>query len=475
MRKIAFRFLVTACAFAATAVSTPSIRSAAAADSPAPLRPAAIEPAPLTMAPGQAAPVQEPTRGVGKPESAGGQSAKQTTKPASKQTANSATSSRRQPSDSPANQAVSLRSSSAIPATSDVEPRISDESPTGAPSVESPSGETTPNATPTTETQRELHPNGAVRIEREVRRLDNGKLIHHGMWKWQDASGRLMAAGNFDHGLRQGHWTRLHFREESDVFKDAAYDGFASPFTSDAMFDAGKMHGLWTLRDFEGRPIVSIQYRNGVRHGTATWWYANGKKLQQIEYVDGLMDGEVIKWSVTGDETVRRSLHAGRELVVASKKYPGGHRKSSVTVLTAPLVPAGEDDWWTGERTLYQVDGQDARQGITVLWYPNGQTQRHGDFDRDMPVSTHTWWHANGNRQTQGDYRLGRMHGPWTWWHANGQELAKGEFHDGVPVGTWQWRSVEGAVIARGPATPYEGFAQADQDAPPIAPVAQAK
>lgn len=320
------------------------------------------------------------------------------------------------------------------------------------------------------ETVREHHPHGALRIERQVRRNSSGKLEHHGQWKWWDASGRLMAAGVFENGQRQGPWIRIHFREEGGVFQEPAYADFSSPFSSEALFDQGKMNGLWTMRDAQGRPITTIAYRHGQRHGTATWWYANGAKLQEIEYIDGLMDGEVVKWNPAGEEIFRRSFQAGRELVVSSKKYPQGQKMSSVTVLAAPLVPEGEDDWWTGERTIYQVEGQDARQGISVQWYPNGQTRRHGDFDRDLPVSTHTWWHPNGAKSAQGDYRLGRMTGRWTWWHPNGNEAATGEYRDGEPIGAWTWTTADGMQISRGSPALREHIAVDDRDAAPLPP-----
>lgn len=84
--------------------------------------------------------------------------------------------------------------------------------------------------------------------------------------------------------------------EEATAFQEEPYVGFAAPFSSEAVFANGLLHGNWLVSDAHGRPITSIHYREGLRDGNATWWNPQGGKVQQIEYKAGLLDGELVKW-----------------------------------------------------------------------------------------------------------------------------------------------------------------------------------
>jgi antitoxin component YwqK of YwqJK toxin-antitoxin module len=376
------------------------------------------------------------------------------------------TSLRRMPaSESPrtANSAHSVSASARV--AKSVEPS---ESPTPAKSAASEDSLADAEA----DVERELYSNGAVRTSREVLHLPSGKTVSHGAWRWWDEAGQLIASGDFQDGKREGVWKRSYDPTESPTFAEEPYVGFTAPFHSVAGFQAGLLHGEWKISDARGRPIVSIQYREGQRDGIAIWWNPQGQKTQQVEYRAGLLEGDFVKWDSRGEEIFRRGFQESREILIDSTSHPNGRRRSAVTVLSAPLRPEGKDDWWTANRALYRPEGREERQGMALQWYANGQVRRQGDFDEDQPVGTHSWWYENGQLTARGDYHRGAPHGPWTWWHLNGQEQAKGEFDDGQPVGTWTWFREDGSVQAE--SSRVGSVTQsADRDATPLPPKAR--
>jgi hypothetical protein len=84
---------------------------------------------------------------------------------------------------------------------------------------------------------------------------------------------------------------------------------------------------------------------------------------------------------------------------------------------------------------------------MTALWHANGQIARHGAFEHDLPVGTHTWWFAQGQKAVSGDFVDGHAEGEWIWWRPSGQERARGTFSCGLPVGDWRWTRVDGSTV----------------------------
>ncbi len=305
----------------------------------------------------------------------------------------------------------------------------------------------TAEGAPSATEEKDFHPDGSVRIIRHVRQnLAGGKQLH-GAWQWWDMAGRLVADGEFVNGLREGRWRRLHSLEDTPSFRDSRYAGFEPPFLSEAVFRDGKLHGLWKITDAGGRPTSAVRYVAGEREGLAEWWYASGRRSQQAEYRAGRLHGELVRWNAGGDERFRRGFEDAREVLMQTSAYPGGQRRSSLTLLTAPLLLNGRDDWWTAYQANHRPEGSDERHGITALWHANGQIARHGAFEHDLPVGTHTWWFAQGQEAVRGDFVEGHAEGEWIWWRPSGQERARGRFHCGLPVGEWRWTRVDGSSV----------------------------
>jgi antitoxin component YwqK of YwqJK toxin-antitoxin module len=260
-------------------------------------------------------------------------------------------------------------------------------------------------------------------------------------------AGRLVADGEFVNGLREGRWRRLQSPEDSPPFRDPLYAGFDSPFLSEAGFHQGKLHGVWKVTDARGRPASFVRYAAGEREGLSEWWYASGRLSQQAEYRRGRLHGELVRWNAGGEELFRRGFDDAREIVMQTASYPGGQRRESLTLLTAPLTLDSRDDWWTGHRGTHRPEGSDERHGMTALWHANGQIARHGAFEHDLPIGTHTWWFAQGQKAVRGDFLDGHAEGEWVWWRPSGQERARGHFHCGLPVGEWCWTRLDGSTI----------------------------
>jgi antitoxin component YwqK of YwqJK toxin-antitoxin module len=300
-----------------------------------------------------------------------------------------------------------------------------------------------------TELIRERYPNGKVRIERGVTQDDQGNYVNHGPWKMWDVQGTLIADGQFRIGQRHGPWNRWYRVGEVSLFNEAPYNQFQGPFISQATFENGRLHGIWTIFDSKQQKISEIEYADGVRNGMATWWYANGRKMQEFVYREGAIDGELLQWDANAKLIVRDTYQTGRKLAAKVNYHTGGQKKSEGLYLYAQLIVESADDWWSAKPAVYTQQGKDERHGPWIAWHPNGQIQLEGKFHRDAEVGRFTWWYANGQRALEGQYDDGKQTGTWTWWHENGQKKIEGDFQDGHPTGAWMWWQTDGKVAQK--------------------------
>jgi len=270
--------------------------------------------------------------------------------------------------------------------------------------------ESSPSAAGKTEIIRERYKNRAVKIEREVTQDAEKNYINHGSWKMWDESGTLITEGHYLFGERDGVWTRWHRRGE--LFKTSPYNQFEGPFVSQASFQEGKLHGVWSIYDSKQRKISQIEFTYGQRHGKAVWWYPTGRKMREADYSDGLLDGKLLAWDVDATQLTNDTYQAGRKLASKVEYYGNGEKRSprnrnkrstaqkkSVGVyLHAKLVVDTPDDWWNAKFATYTTEGRDEKHGLWASWYPSGQKQMSGSYENDVEVGKFTWWYANGQK-----------------------------------------------------------------------------
>jgi antitoxin component YwqK of YwqJK toxin-antitoxin module len=302
----------------------------------------------------------------------------------------------------------------------------------------------------------ELYPNGKIKIEREVGQDAKGNYVNQGSYRMYDSDGQVIKAGEFLSGKEQGKWTQRFAKDEGQLFSTGQENEFTGPFTSEATFLDGKLHGQWTIKDGSGQQVVEWSFDNGVRSGTWTWWHSNGQKRLEAIYVNGALSGDVQEWDRDGKSVTQNTYIDGKCLVKTTGWYTLGQKHFEGYHLRASGMPQPSYDWWSSKVTTAAPapSGPDQKHGLWTAWYRNGNKQIEAQYDHDVPVGRFTWWYDNGQKEAEGEYEAGRKVGTWITWHPNGLKESVGEHKDGKLISkVMHWdadgKLVEGAAGAR--------------------------
>lgn len=303
-----------------------------------------------------------------------------------------------------------------------------------------------------TEVIRERHPNTAVKIERHVTQDAEGNYYNHGLWTQWDEKGKLVGSGEYRYGKRHGHWLRIYGPNEAAMLSGPQFKDFQQPFTSEATFEDGVLHGTWRVLDARNRKVSEWEFDHGDRHGKSVAYYPNGHKRREVDYRQGQIDGEVVEWGPDNKPSLREKYVEGRRLAPQTDTYAPNQKRAEGWILYAKEITKSNYDFWTGTAKIEVVgtEGVNQRHGLWTWWHKNGQKQMEGRYEQDLPIGKFTWWYPNGQKQLQGEYGNGKQQGTFVWWHPNGQKQLEGAYLAGVLSGKWTRWNNDGRVVEVG-------------------------
>jgi len=299
------------------------------------------------------------------------------------------------------------------------------------------------------EVVKQRYPDGKVKLAYEVARDANDNFVKHGDWKLFNLEGEVIAQGQYRNNEQHGRWQRWHNGTDSELFLEEPYTQFTPPYFSETDFQHDQLHGIWSIRDSQGRTISEIEFRDGVRHGKATWWHANGNLMQEISFADGEIHGDLFVFTSDGRQRAHHIYKHGRREAAMTTKFANGQKKSEGQVLHAATVITEPDDWWNAKTAVFTKQGADEKHGLWRQWHPNGTLHVEGTYDHSLEDGKFTWWYASGQKALAGTYVAGNRDGQWCWWHENGQKQAEGTFSEGEAIATWIWWNEDGTVARR--------------------------
>ena len=328
-----------------------------------------------------------------------------------------------------------------------------------------------------TEVVRERHPDGRIRIEREVALDDEKNYVNHGSFKMVDPRGKVVAEGQYRTGKRHGRWVRHFAAGQKEPFSGVLDRRLTGPFVSEATFVDGKLHGTWTITSATtNHKVIEWQFAHGVRHGTATWWYPSGQTWRTASYKNGMPDGEHLEWGQDKKLVRQATFVDGRELVTKVQWYARGKKQYEGSYRMA-RQPQPDFDWWTGtaETARAPKTGPDQKHGPWTAWYADGQKQAEGRYEEDMPVGKFTWWHPNGQKEAEGEYVAGLQEGTWITWHPNGMKESEAAYKAGILTDRLlRWES-DGKLVEIQDFTPLDSPETQDETAPVDTPIHTAR
>jgi len=132
----------------------------------------------------------------------------------------------------------------------------------------------------------------------QINQTDSNGL-RQGLWKKQQANGRLIYEGNFKNGNPVGEWKRYHgggqvkaiitYKTESDSAFTQLFDKFRKK-VAEGNYVNQKKEGNWVY--FSGnRKIAEEQFLGGVKNGTSFKYYDTGELMEQVDWIEGKQDG----------------------------------------------------------------------------------------------------------------------------------------------------------------------------------------
>lgn len=173
------------------------------------------------------------------------------------------------------------------------------------------------------EWQTTSHAGGALTLQEQVRRDDEGRFVRDGLWLIDDEGERRRVAGSFTGETPRGTWKFYRTDGTRELTGAVA---------------AGRPDGEWTLRHADGSPRIVAHYAGGALHGEYREWHAGGqlrisgrydrgrrvglwthydeagRKRAEGEYADDRRQGAWRYWDEAGMEHPPREFLAGREV-----------------------------------------------------------------------------------------------------------------------------------------------------------------
>lgn len=277
--------------------------------------------------------------------------------------------------------------------------------------------------------------NGKPQVERQVILDAEGNYINHGDYQERNEAGDLIVTGSYHHGLQDGPWLRFCDARDSDLFSKEPYSKFKAPFQSTVEFEKGKLHGLWTISDKEGRTVSQIHFAEGQRNGNAIWYHVNGAPLWQGEFRNGLLDGMFLEKDASGKLVREIRYHTGRKLEKKQELHSNKKVKSEFQQYGPTQAIVTADDWNRSSLATYELRGTTVKHGIHSVYFENGSRRSAAYYEDGQLDGAFESWHSNGQKEVNGSYKQGMQDGQWDWWHPNGMRKSRVNYMRGEVKG----------------------------------------
>ena len=228
-----------------------------------------------------------------------------------------------------------------------------------------------------------------------------------------------------------------------------------SAFYSDAEREVveGKPNGTWSYYYSTGELWQTIDFKEGVRHGSEVTFFRSGRTYRSGAWKDGLRDGTWTHWDTWGNVLGTSLMNKGTGLYTAWN-YEG--IRVSESSLVAGILHGDYRSWYETSGAPHIVErydmgilhgfhqsfhevpsGQLAKEGLYVdgykegtwtTYYPSGQLMQSYEFVNDLEEGPGSEWYENGQLRFTGNAKEGLRDGLWTEWYENGQMQEQGPF-----------------------------------------------
>lgn len=141
----------------------------------------------------------------------------------------------------------------------------------------------------------------------QINQTDSSGL-RQGLWKKQQANGRLIYEGNFKDGKPIGEWKRFHeggqvkvvinYSQESDSAFTQLFDKFGKKMAEGNYLNQ-KKEGNWIY--FSGNRKVAEEYfHRDLKNGPSLKYFDSGELMENTDWVNGTQEGKYQVFYKTG-------------------------------------------------------------------------------------------------------------------------------------------------------------------------------
>lgn len=223
------------------------------------------------------------------------------------------------------------------------------------------------------------------RLLNDQKTIKNDKPIHI-IYLYDNKIGQKIFREKPFNGIVFTSYGRGHFRMSEFECINGLMDGYYREWHEDR-------HRLFTKKKINKGLKVIGQYDKGLMIGEWSYFHSNGKKLAVGKYING-------------DGSNKSKLH--------------------------PMIPKhGRDGEWKFwyESELEWMDGSlkevsnysnGKLNGISTLWFKNGQKNQEGTFKDGKEEGLWTFWYENGNILKEGELYRNKQDGRWIFYNEDG-------------------------------------------------------
>ncbi|HRY79505.1 MAG TPA: hypothetical protein P5313_03715 [Spirochaetia bacterium] len=308
----------------------------------------------------------------------------------------------------------------------------------------------------------------------------------HGVWKYWDESGTLLAEIEFHRGVPEGR--SVHYAEDGSMserktwkagFLHGPYEQFYPDGTLRAKgaYEYDRKTGPWEEYHPNGRLSSSGTMLLDLQHGTWEIRSDSGALRARTAFDQGEPSGVWEGYSEEGILTLRRDFAGGRERILYQRdgdretvvdgegryveRYEDGTR--AVEGPVAGGIKTGTwRDWYPGGKPRRVFEYSDGREYLKDYYLETGERAvRDGDgilstgeeggriearYENGLLTGELKTYYPDGSPLGLSTYSAGLLDGPQRTWAPGGILLVEGECRGGLRTGVWTWYEEDGSV-----------------------------
>jgi uncharacterized protein len=262
-----------------------------------------------------------------------------------------------------------------------------------------------------------------------------------GEGKELDKSGKVVTLFNYYNGYLI-ETTRINRIDENGL-KQGRYIDFYENGSKKAeyFYLNDKLHGVYKEFDQNAKLISERRYLNGeiyippveeeveLKAELKKSYHSNGKLQYEGAFLDNTPVGIHKEFNEQGKLVTSKEFTSTGFLLGEGLFDNNGKRTGEWKLFDEYL------EYFFGFG-LYE-DG--LKQGKWMFYYPDGNLELEGYYNRDKPDREWTWLFPSGTKKREEVYLDGKREGAYAEYDSVGNTILKGEYFDGVRIGEWYY------------------------------------